>query len=96
MLSYKDGMSDTLIRLDIMEVTKNMDITQKRTAFGSYVMVHIGTTNTTGIRRVPETTLKVSNNSGWYYFMNIFTGKLKAYLKLETIADTRGRNRTGW
>ena len=52
-----------------------MDTRKKNIAFGSYVKVHIGTTDTMKIRYVPEISLKVSNDSGGYYFMNIFTRK---------------------
>ena len=48
---------------------------QKMISFGSYAMVHIGTTNTARSRRVPEIALKASNDSGGYHFMNIFAGK---------------------
>ena len=48
---------------------------QKKIASGSYAMVHIGTTNTMKIKGVPEIELKASNDSGEYYFMNIFTRK---------------------
>ena len=48
---------------------------EKNIAFGSYVMVNIGTMNTLEIRFVPKIELKASNNYGEYYFMNIFTGK---------------------
>ena len=48
---------------------------QKKVSFDSYVMVHIGTTNTNKIRCVPVISLKASNDSGGYHFMNIFTGK---------------------
>ena len=38
-------------------------------------MVHIGTTNKMKSRRVLEVSLKESDDSGGYYFRNIFTRK---------------------
>ena len=48
----------------------------RKLAFGTYMMVQFGTTNTMKSRRILEIELKASNNSGGYNFMNIFTGKL--------------------
>ena len=50
---------------------------QKNIAFGSYAMVHIGSTNTMKNRCVQAIALKASNDYGGYYFMNIFTKKQK-------------------
>ena len=51
-----------------------MDMVYKNIYLGSYMMVHIGTTNTIKIRCVPEIALKASNNSTGHSFMNIFSG----------------------
>ena len=59
-----------------MEGILNVYTGHKRIAFGSYEMVHIGTANTMRSRCVPEFALKDSNDSGDYYLMHIFTGKL--------------------
>ena len=67
---------------------------QKRIAFFSYVMVHIGTTNTMKSRCFPLNVLKASNGSGGYYFINIFCWRNNTLLKLERIANNRGINRT--
>ena len=75
MFPYKDGVSDTLSPSKIAEGRKKVDMGQKMISFGSYAMVHIGTTNTARSRRVPEIALKASNDSGGYHFMNIFAGK---------------------
>ena len=58
-----------------MEEIPNVNMEQKNIDFFSYEMSHIGTTNRMKIRRVPEITLKASNDSSGYYFMNIFTRK---------------------
>ena len=58
-----------------MEGRPKFDMGEKKINFSSYVMVHIGKTNTMKIRYVPVIALKESNDSGGYYFMNIFTGK---------------------
>ena len=71
----KYGVYDTLSPSTIVEVGPKFDMGQKKMDFYSYVMVHIGTTNNMKIRCVQKITLKVSNDSGSYYFMNIFTGK---------------------
>ena len=68
-------MSDTLSLPTIVEGRAKVDMGEKNIAFGSYVMVNIGTMNTLEIRFVPKIELKASNNYGEYYFMNIFTGK---------------------
>ena len=47
----------------------------KKITFGSYAMVHIGTTNTIKRRCVPATTLKALNDYDGYFLMNIFTTK---------------------
>ena len=75
-LPSKYGVSDTLSPSTIMEGRPNVDMGQKMIAFGSYVMGYIGTTNKMKRICVPEIALKASNNSGGYYFMNTFTGKL--------------------
>ena len=75
MLPSKSGVSDTLRSPTIVEGIPTVNMVQKNIAFGSYAMFHIGTTNTMKTICVPKIALKVSNNSGWYYFMNIFTGK---------------------
>ena len=72
----KDGVSDNLSTSTIVEGIPKVDMGQNKLAFGSYALVQIGTTNTMQIRCVPAISLKVSNDSGGYYFMNIFTGKL--------------------
>ena len=46
MFPYKDGVSDTLSPIKNSGRKKKVDMGQKRIAFGSYVMAHIGTTNT--------------------------------------------------
>ena len=58
-----------------MEGRLKVDTGQNNIAFFSYEMVHIGTTNTMKIRYVPNIALKASNDSGGYYFMNIFDGE---------------------
>ena len=68
-------MSDTLITSKIVEGIPKVDMGQKKIAFVSYVMFHIGTSNTTKSRCVPTISLKASNYSGGYYFLNILTGK---------------------
>ena len=52
-----------------------MYMVQKKIAFGSCVMVHIGTTNTMKNRCVPKIALKASNDYGGCYFITILTGK---------------------
>ena len=74
-LTSKDGVSDTIIPSTIVEGIPKLDMGHLNIAFGSYVMVHIGITNTSKIRCVPEIELKAPNYSGGYYFMNIFIGK---------------------
>ena len=71
----KGGVSDTLIPPKIVEGRPKVDMEQKRIAFGSYEMVHIGTTNTMKSICVPVITLKASDYSGGYYFTDIFTRK---------------------
>ena len=68
-------LPDTLRPSTIVEGRPKVDMVQINIAFGSYAMVHIGTIDTMKIRCVPESALKASNDSGWYYFMNLFTGK---------------------
>ena len=47
----------------------------KMIAFGSYIMVRIGKTNTMVNRCVLVIALKSPNGYGGFYFMNIFNGK---------------------
>ena len=74
-LQYKYGVSDTLSPSTIVEVRPNLDMGQKKIYFGLYLVVHIGKNNTIKTRCVLVIALKASNDSGRYYFMNIFTGK---------------------
>ena len=74
-LPYKDRVYGTLIPSKIVERGPKVDMGQKNIAFGSYVMVQIGINTTMKSIYVPEIELKVSNNSGGYYFLNILTGK---------------------
>ena len=66
-------MYDTLITSIIVEVIRKVYMSQRKIAFSSYAMVHIGTTNTIKSRCGPEIVLKSSNDSGGYCFMNILT-----------------------
>ena len=56
--SSKDGVSDTLSPSTIVEVRSKVDMGQKNIVFGSYVMVHIGKTDTIKIRCIPAISLK--------------------------------------
>ena len=58
-----------------MEVVPKVDMGQKKIAFGSYEMVHIGKTITMKTIYVTAIALKASNDSVGYYSVNIFTGK---------------------
>ena len=69
-------MYDTLSSSTIVEGRTNVDMVHKRISFGSYPMVHIGTTNTMKSICVPEIALKASNDYSGYYFMNVFNSKL--------------------
>ena len=71
----KYGVSDTLMPSTLVEGRPKVGTGQKKIAFVSYLMVHIGTTNTMNIRYAPDISLKTSNGYGGYYFMNIFTSK---------------------
>ena len=48
----------------------------KRIEFGAHAMVYVGTKNTTKIRNVPEITLKAANDTGGFYFMYFYAGKM--------------------
>ena len=73
---YNQGrVSDNLSTSAILEGGQKLDKGQKRIDFVSYVMVHIGTTNTIKSSCVLDISLKESNDSGGYYFIHIFTGK---------------------
>ena len=72
---------------NIVKKTKRGYKTEK-IAFGSYAVVHIGTTNTIRIRCVLAVILKESNNSGEYYFMNIFTGKRMHIYNRKSLSKT--------
>ena len=76
MLTSKDRVYVSFKTSTIVEVGPNVDMRNKNIAFGSYAMVHIGTTNKMKTICVTKCLLKVSNDYGGYYFMNIFTGKL--------------------
>ena len=54
----KVGVSDTLSPLRIVEGRPKVDMGQKNITFGSYVMVHIGTTNTIKTRCASVIALK--------------------------------------
>ena len=75
MLPYKYEVLDTLSPSTIVEGIPKVDLGYKMIAFGSYVMVHIGTTDTVKIRCIPVIVLKAPKYYGGYYFMNIFTGE---------------------
>ena len=71
----KEGVSDTLSPPKILEVISKVDMGHKKIAFGSYAVVNIVTVKKMRSRCVPAIELKAPNDSGDYYFMNIFTGK---------------------
>ena len=52
----------------ILRGDSNPDCNVNRVAFGTYVMVYIGTQNTMETRAVPAVALKQSNIFGGYYF----------------------------
>ena len=75
MFQSKDGVSDTLSSYTKVKGRLKVDMKHKKIDLGPYVMFHIDTTNTMKIRDFSSIVLKVPNDSGGYYFMNIFTRK---------------------
>ena len=75
MFPYKYRVSDILNPPAIVEGGAKVDMGQKNIFFGSYVMVHIGATNTMKSICVPAIALESLNSYGGYYFRIIFTGK---------------------
>ena len=69
------GISSTTSPAAIIEGSPHPDFSQKHIAFGAYSMVHTVTVNNTKARDIPAITLKPLNESGWYTFMSLLSGK---------------------
>ena len=59
----------------IVEGRVKLDFSNKRVAFGAYVLVYTGTYNDMKGRATPAITLRMSNNDGGYSFISLHTGK---------------------
>ena len=70
-----NGISSTMSPAAIVLGRHQPDMGRKRIGFGSYAMVHIGTTNNMKRRSVPAIALQESNDNSGYYFMSLFTGR---------------------
>ena len=74
------GASQTLSPSNIVTGRRKPNFSPNHIAFGTYAIVHAGTTNTMANRGIPAIALKPSNNRGGNYFMSLLTGRrLHAY-----------------
>ena len=74
-LPSKDRLSDDLSPSTIVEGGPKVNMVHWKVYFGSYAMIYIGTMNKIKSRYVPDIAINLSNISGRYFFMKIFTGK---------------------
>ena len=70
----KDGISQDISPLGIIDGFGKIDYNSIRISFGSYAEVYITTTNTNRPRTVGGIALSPSNEYGGYYFMSLETG----------------------
>ena len=70
----KTGISQTIIPSTIVEGKDKPDLGQKKIAYGSYVLAHIGTTNTMKATSVPAIAL-YSGANGTSFFISHWSGR---------------------
>ena len=73
--SSEGGISQSMSPARILKVFDSPDLKTKIIAFGSYALVHTGTTNDMSSRRTPSIALSESNSTGGNFFMSLHTGK---------------------
>ena len=74
MLPSKNGISSNLSPAAIILGPPNTYYNKLRVAFGSYVQVYIGTTNSSKQITVGMIALRPKNEKGGYCFMSLATG----------------------
>ena len=73
--SSKKGIPCTLDPSNIVEGKAKLDLKRKIITFGTYALIHTGTSNNMKSRAVPGIAPRRSNSFGGYYFMSIHSGK---------------------
>ena len=69
------GISKTMSPSTIVEGKPKPNFGAKMITYGSYALVHSGTSNDMKSRAIPAIALRKSNNDGGHYFMNKHTGR---------------------
>ena len=55
----------------IVEGRPKLDLSKKEVVFGTYVLAYAGTTNTMKKRATPVIAIRISDNTGGYYFTSL-------------------------
>ena len=76
----KNGISDQLGPVEIVEGRNKLDLSQNSLEFGAYAMVYLETKNDMKNRSVPGIALRASNDASGFYFMSLYSvERLHAY-----------------